>query len=96
MRSFGAAELREATKKNFRRRLEFEFSDLKYYIMRTYLTTTGFMLFRTTFRHSIWQKQSQSFSQELENKNESLDLEEIHLASLSIREAVRASKADCS
>ena len=36
------------------------------------------------------------FSQELENKNESLDLEEIQQASLSIREAVRASKTDYS
>ena len=35
-------------------------------------------------------------SQKLENKNKSLDLEKIQQASLSIREAVRASKTDYS
>ena len=69
MRSLGAIELRESTKKNFRRKLEFEFGDLLQY--EDLLDNNRLCVILNNLSPLKLAKTVAKLSQELENKNES-------------------------
>ena len=69
MRSLGAIELRESTKKNFRRKLEFKFGDLLQY--EDLLDNNRLYVILNNLSPLKLVKTVAKLSQELENKNES-------------------------
>lgn len=94
MRSMGATQLSESTKKNFRRKLVVEFGDLLDY---EDLLDNGklFVIPNNLSKLSLAREVAQ-LSRELQSKNEPFEMKEIQKAGLSVREAVRSIETDYS